>query len=159
MKKIKLSIMLMLVILVSCKKGVNYSVEDSNIEKVSNTNSGEIDSDNADAVNLLKLETECDCIDAGIIVAKELVSFDNEKITSVQQDRVNELEIKLNKIEKLMRELGTEQGTLPYENGVRIKWSYFSCENFKEYDRITPHITAVFEPGMPADTSAPVMVR
>lgn len=133
-------------ILVSCKKGENYNVEDSNIDKISNTDSDEIDSNDADSVNLIKLETECDCIDAGLIVAKELVTYNDKKLTSVQQDRVNELLIKLKKIDKLMTELGTKQGTSPYEDGERIKWSYFSCENFKEYDRITPLKAAVMMP-------------
>jgi hypothetical protein len=156
MKKIKLLIMLMLIIVVSCKKGENYNVEDSNIDTISKTNLSKIDSDDADSVNLLKLETECDCIDAGLIVAKELISYDNKKLTSIQQDRVNELKIKLKKIIKLSQELGSMQEEIePNKDGGvgRYKWSYFSCKNFKEFDRISPMHYDKEDPGPVADTT------
>ena len=142
MGKIKFSIVLMLIFLVSCKKLENINIKDSNNDKVSDINIGQVNIDDSDSINLLKLKTECDCIDAGLIVAKEIISYDNEKLTSVQQDRVSELKIKLEKIIDLSRELGNKIGTVEgtgfYLGKIRNKWSFFSCENFEEFDKINP---------------------
>ena len=139
MKKYIFSIILTIIILSSCKKSESLNTtNESNNDKVSLINTTEVNNNDSDSVNLLELQTECDCIEAGIIVAKEIVSYDNRKTTSVQRERVNELKIKLKKIIKLSKELGTNNGREPYKGYERIKWSFHSCENFEEFDKINP---------------------
>lgn len=139
MKKIIL-LSLLYISFVSCKK--TETIETTNFSKtdtLTEINSTQVDYTNSDSVNLLELQTECDCIDAGLIVATELVSYDNKKLTSIQQGRVNELKIKLKKIIDLSYELGTRIGLEKAENGfLRAKWSFHSCENYKKLNKINP---------------------
>lgn len=130
---------LMLLILGSCKKTEhNATTNNSKKDTVSVLNTAQIDNSNSDSVNLLKLQTECDCIDAGLIVASELISYDNKKLTSVQQDRVKELKIKLKKIIDLSYELASSTGFEKHKDGLRKKWSFHSCKNYDKFYRISP---------------------